>query len=86
MGINRTEKTLLVTCGPFQWVRHPIYLFQVVMLAGTGLLLPTPISLSILVIHMVCLVVKASDEEDIPMEGTRGRVWQLRLAHWKVPP
>jgi protein-S-isoprenylcysteine O-methyltransferase Ste14 len=32
-------------------VRHPIYLFQIVMLAGAALLLPTPVSFAVLVIH-----------------------------------
>jgi protein-S-isoprenylcysteine O-methyltransferase Ste14 len=64
MGVNRSEKTLLVTRGPFQWVRHPIYLFQVMMLAGTALLLPTFVSLGILIVHLTCLVVKAADEEN----------------------
>jgi protein-S-isoprenylcysteine O-methyltransferase Ste14 len=64
MGVNRAEKTLLVTRGPFQWVRHPIYLFQLLMLAGTALLLPAPISLLLLVVHLVCLLVKAADEEE----------------------
>jgi len=41
IGVNRAEKTALVTRGPFQFVRHPIYLFQIVMLAGAALLLPT---------------------------------------------
>ena len=63
MGVNRAEKTLLVTRGPFQFVRHPIYLFQVLMLAGTALLLPTPISLLVLVIHILCILAKAADEE-----------------------
>jgi len=64
MGVNRTEKIALVTRGPFQFVRHPIYLFQLVMLAGAALLLPTPISLAVLVIHILCCVAKAADEED----------------------
>jgi len=63
MGVNRAEKTALVTRGPFQFVRHPIYLFQIVMLAGAALLLPTPVSLAILVIHIVCCLTKAADEE-----------------------
>jgi protein-S-isoprenylcysteine O-methyltransferase Ste14 len=33
------------------------------MLTGAGLLLPTPVSLAILVIHTVCCVAKAADEE-----------------------
>ena len=64
MGVNRAEKTLLVTRGPFQFVRHPIYLFQILMLAGAALLLPTPISLMVLAIHILCCVAKAADEED----------------------
>jgi protein-S-isoprenylcysteine O-methyltransferase Ste14 len=63
MGINRKEKTVLVSGGPYQWVRHPIYLFQVVMLAGAAWLLPTWLSLIALLIHFVCVWLKALDEE-----------------------
>jgi protein-S-isoprenylcysteine O-methyltransferase Ste14 len=44
-------------------VRHPIYLFQVVMLAGAFLVLPTPLSLVIVFIHLGCVLLKAADEE-----------------------
>jgi len=63
MGINRKEKTSLVTRGPYRFVRHPIYLFQVVMLVGVFFLLPTLLSLILLVIHLLCLLIKAVDEE-----------------------
>ena len=63
MGINRKEKTILVNRGPYRWVRHPIYSLQLVMLAGTALLLPTPASVGILVFHYVCVRIKAADEE-----------------------
>jgi protein-S-isoprenylcysteine O-methyltransferase Ste14 len=63
MGVNRNEKTLLVEHGPFQYVRHPIYILQTVMLAGVALLLPAPIWLAIIVIHFLCIVAKAADEE-----------------------
>ena len=36
MGINRAEKNELVNRGPYPFVRHPIYLFQIVMLAGSA--------------------------------------------------
>jgi len=63
IGINAKEKTALVNRGPYRWVRHPIYLFQIVMLAGAALLLPTLVSFGILVFHYVCAQIKAADEE-----------------------
>ena len=63
MGVNANEKTTLVSVGPFKWVRHPIYLLQVLMLAGTSLLLPTPVSFVTLAVHYVCVRLKARDEE-----------------------
>jgi protein-S-isoprenylcysteine O-methyltransferase Ste14 len=63
IGINSGEKNALVDCGPYRFVRHPIYLFQIVMLAGGVLLLPTVLSCAILLIHLVCVLIKAVDEE-----------------------
>jgi protein-S-isoprenylcysteine O-methyltransferase Ste14 len=63
MGIDRNEKTILVSRGPYRFVRHPIYLYQVVMLAGVALQLPTLLSLVVLVVHFLCVLLKASDEE-----------------------
>jgi protein-S-isoprenylcysteine O-methyltransferase Ste14 len=63
MGVNHTETTTLVTRGPYRRVRHPIYLFQIVILLGVALLLPTVLSLVILGVHLLCVLVKAADEE-----------------------
>jgi protein-S-isoprenylcysteine O-methyltransferase Ste14 len=63
IGVNRKEKTALVAVGPYRFVRHPIYLFQIVMLAGVVLLLPTALSLFILALHFCCVRIKAADEE-----------------------
>jgi protein-S-isoprenylcysteine O-methyltransferase Ste14 len=63
MGVNAKERTELVRAGPFQWVRHPIYLLQMVMLMGAALLLPTLISFATLATHYVCVRLKARDEE-----------------------
>jgi protein-S-isoprenylcysteine O-methyltransferase Ste14 len=63
MGVNAHEMTALVRGGPFQWVRHPIYVLQVVMLIGAALLLPTPVSFAMVATHYVCVWVKARDEE-----------------------
>jgi protein-S-isoprenylcysteine O-methyltransferase Ste14 len=63
MGVDANEKTALVRRGPFRWVRHPIYLLQVLMLAGATLLLPTAVSFVALVTHYVCVRLKVIDEE-----------------------
>jgi protein-S-isoprenylcysteine O-methyltransferase Ste14 len=63
MGVNSSERTTLVRNGPFQWVRHPIYLLQIVILIGVAVLLPTPVSLATVAVHYVCVRLKARDEE-----------------------
>jgi protein-S-isoprenylcysteine O-methyltransferase Ste14 len=63
MGVNRAEKSPLVTRGPYRRVRHPIYLFQIIVLAGVAILLPTAVSLMMLLLHLLCVLVKALDEE-----------------------
>ena len=63
LGIRRREKNALVKNGPYRYVRHPIYLFQIAMLLGAILLLPTPFSFILLFVHLLCVVIKAVDEE-----------------------
>ena len=64
IGVNKNEKTTLVERGPYRAIRHPIYAFQLVMLAGAALLLPTALSFAILVLHFICALIKAVDEEN----------------------
>ncbi len=63
MGINRGEKTRLVTLGPYKRIRHPIYVFQAVILLGVAVLLPALLAFLIIPVHLVCVWIKASDEE-----------------------
>jgi protein-S-isoprenylcysteine O-methyltransferase Ste14 len=63
IGVNRKERTVLVQNGPYRLVRHPIYLFQVIILIGVTWLLPTLFSLIILAIHFISIHAKAIDEE-----------------------
>jgi len=63
MGIWKREKTALVSQGPYRFVRHPIYLLQMILLGGVFLLLPTLFMVVLLVIHLVCILIKAFDEE-----------------------
>jgi protein-S-isoprenylcysteine O-methyltransferase Ste14 len=80
MGVNANERTALVCSGPFQYVRHPIYLLQMVMLTGAALLLPTPISFATLVTHYVCIRLKSWDEERY-LQNVHGRAYQEYSSH-----
>jgi len=64
IGVNQNEKTTLVERGPYRVIRHPIYAFQLVMLAGAALLLPTTFSFAILALHLICALIKSVDEEN----------------------
>lgn len=63
IGIDSEKTTSLVETGPYRRMRHPIYSFQMVMLIGAVLLLPTVASLAILLLHFIFASIKASDEE-----------------------
>jgi protein-S-isoprenylcysteine O-methyltransferase Ste14 len=75
MGVNRQERNALVTGGPYRWVRHPIYLFQVIMLAGVIFLLPSPLAVLAFCLHLSCVLVKVSDEEAY-LGGLHGQVYE----------
>jgi protein-S-isoprenylcysteine O-methyltransferase Ste14 len=79
MGVNRTERTELVTRGPYGFVRHPIYLFQVIMVAAVVLLLPSILALAIFGIHVLCVLTKAADEES-HLRALLGRTYEAYCA------
>ena len=94
MGVNRAEKTDLVTRGPYGFVRHPIYLFQVIMVTAIPLLLPSVLAFAVLAIHVLCVRTKAADEESHlrtllgrPYEAYCARTgrWLPRLRHRETP-
>jgi protein-S-isoprenylcysteine O-methyltransferase Ste14 len=80
IGVNRQEKAELVSVGPYRVVRHPIYGFQIVMLVGAVLLLPTLLSVFALLLHFTCVRVKAADEESylLGQHPQRYREYQRR--------
>jgi len=63
IGIDKRERITLVKHGPYRIVRHPIYLFQVIIVAGTLFLLPTPFSLVLLSVLIICVFLKTGAEE-----------------------
>jgi protein-S-isoprenylcysteine O-methyltransferase Ste14 len=87
IGLDRRQKGALVNTGPYRVVRHPIYLFQMVMLGAVVLLLPTGLPLLLLTFHLVCALIKAWDEEThlLEIHGAAYRQY-LRQTGMLLPP
>lgn len=79
IGVDRRRKGTLVTGGPYRVVRHPIYLFQMVMLAAVAILLPAGLPLGLWALHLVCVVIKARDEE-LHLLESHGESYRAYLA------
>ena len=79
VGVDRDEGIQLVTRGPYAAIRHPIYSFQSMMLIGTACLLPTQFSCLIVALQLICIYVKAVDEE-IHLTKLLGRSYKRYLA------
>jgi protein-S-isoprenylcysteine O-methyltransferase Ste14 len=88
--IDKREKIMLVKDGPYRIVRHPIYVFQIIVLLSTFFLLPTPFSLALLFILIFSVLVKTSDEEKYLMNlyADEYRDYSLRtgrfIPKWKL--
>ena len=63
VGVRVDEKTPLVTTGPYQLIRHPIYSFQCLILVGVFLLAPSPMMLFVILAHLYLVWLKIRDEE-----------------------
>jgi protein-S-isoprenylcysteine O-methyltransferase Ste14 len=63
MGVDPNAAAQLITQGPYRFVRHPIYLSQLIMVVAVGILLPSGLSLAVVAIHFLCVLTKAADEE-----------------------
>ncbi len=79
IGVSRREKTDLVRHGPYRWVRHPIYVFQMIMLLAVIFLLPTACSVILLALHLACVILKSLDEEAYLL-GLHGSEYQNYLS------
>ncbi len=89
IGIDKRERTILIKHGPYRFVRHPIYLFQIIILISVLVLLPTFFSLILLFILIICVILKTGEEESYLMSiyGEEYRAYSLDtgrfLPKWK---
>jgi protein-S-isoprenylcysteine O-methyltransferase Ste14 len=63
MAVTPGETQILITDGPFEHVRHPIYGYQILLMLASLCVVPTPPMLAIALVHVVLMTVKARNEE-----------------------
>jgi protein-S-isoprenylcysteine O-methyltransferase Ste14 len=76
IGVDRSERTDLVTSGPFTAVRNPIFTGMVIASIGMTLLAPNPVSLLALVCLVAALEVQTRLVEEPYLLRVQGRPYR----------
>jgi protein-S-isoprenylcysteine O-methyltransferase Ste14 len=71
MAVTPGQKQVLITDGPFERVRHPIYGYQILLMLASLVVVPTPPMLVIAIVHLGLMIAKARNEER-HLSGTHG--------------
>jgi protein-S-isoprenylcysteine O-methyltransferase Ste14 len=72
IGVDETERTELVTGGPFRLVRNPIYAAMLPAFAGLALMTPNPLALVALAILFVALQLQVRVVEEPHLRRVHG--------------
>ena len=71
MAVTPGEKQVLITDGPFERVRHPIYGYQILLMLASLAVVPTVPMLVVACVHVALMIAKARNEER-HLLGTHG--------------
>jgi protein-S-isoprenylcysteine O-methyltransferase Ste14 len=63
MGVDPSEKTVLIVTGPFARIRHPIYALSSVLMLANVATQPSPLMIAVAIVHLVLLQLEARREE-----------------------
>ncbi len=80
IGVDETARPGLVTTGLYRFCRNPIFLALLLAWTGYTLLLPTTLSLCLLIGGLIGVRQQVLLEEDIPDADLRRRVLRVRAA------
>jgi protein-S-isoprenylcysteine O-methyltransferase Ste14 len=65
VGVEPGEKSALVTRGPYRFIRHPIYAFNMLLVLCSMVIVPTAAMLLVALPHIVFMTFKARREEQV---------------------
>lgn len=83
--IPHERPSALVATGPYRWSRNPIYLADLMILAGAALILGAPVALFLLVPFRAVLVHRFIRPEEVVLERELGqpyRDYKARVRRW----
>ena len=64
IGVDPTERTVLVVAGPFSWARNPIFTGMVTAALGLSLLAPTVLTIAAVVMLVVAVEIQVRSVEE----------------------
>ena len=76
IGVDRDERTVLVTDGPFAWVRNPIFSAMIPTAIGLALMVPSIVAIAAVVALAVALELQVRVVEEPYLLSAQGRPYR----------
>ena len=76
IGVDRSERTALVTSGPFRWVRNPIFTAMLIFAAGITLMTPNPLALVAFVVLLATIELQVRVVEEPYLNAIHGQAYR----------
>jgi protein-S-isoprenylcysteine O-methyltransferase Ste14 len=75
----------VVQSGPYRWIRHPLYLSEEIAIVGVVLRYLTPLTVTVLVVHIGIQVCRILYEEDL-LRRTFPEYSSYEASRWRLIP
>jgi len=87
IGVDESERTTLVTRGPFRAVRNPIFTFMTAVVAGLALLTPNAVALAAVAALVAAIEIQVRAVEEPYLERAHGDAYRAyRARTWRFVP
>lgn len=87
VGVDASERTSLVTRGPYQAIRNPIFTFMITGLIGVALLTPNVVALLAIVALVTAVEIQVKAVEEPYLEHAHGDDYRAyRARTWRFVP
>jgi protein-S-isoprenylcysteine O-methyltransferase Ste14 len=80
------EARSVTSRGPYSWVRHPVYLGEILSFAGMVLVSPTPVGMALWVLFVSLQWIRAGWEEDLLQRSVAGYAAYAQRTRRRIIP